>query len=219
MSRDALEGASAPETATDKTSKLRKCPARPPQELDRQSSEDEAPPPRRRRRQASDYEEDEESGSLPRRKAARKAAAHLDDEEDESQLVAGEGGSSSSESEDGSEEEAPVVRRRPRAGCAKRARTASKADPAAAAKPYVPAAPTESRSRADMLSLLFACPALIGGWLDGLVGAGNRSALHSEARNPCTPHSCPSFSLTLATLSGPRHLQQVRCCSQTACAP
>ncbi|KAL4451299.1 hypothetical protein ABPG77_009371 [Micractinium sp. CCAP 211/92] len=131
------------------------------QELDRQSSEDEAPPPRRRRRQASDYEEDEESGSLPRRKAARKAAAHLDDEEDESQLAAGEGGSSSSESEDGSEEEEPVVRRRLRAGCAKRARTASKADPAAAAKPYVPAPPTESRSRADMLSLLFACPALI----------------------------------------------------------
>ena len=73
---------------------------------------------------------------------------------------------SSSEGEGDSEEEAaPTARRRPRGGGAKHARTAGKAAaaPTTAAKLYVPAAPAEPRTRADMLSLLFACPALIGG--------------------------------------------------------
>lgn len=76
-----------------------------------------------------------------------------------------EAGSGSSEGEEDSEEEQqPAMRRRTHAARgAKRQRTASKGDTLAAAKPYVPAPPAEPHTRSDMLSLLFACPALIGG--------------------------------------------------------
>ncbi|KAL4420792.1 hypothetical protein ABPG75_010448 [Micractinium tetrahymenae] len=135
------------------------------QAAEQETSEEEAPT-RRRRRQLSE-DEGEKAAPSARRKKARKAAATPDFDEEDQGSEAAEGGSSSEGEEDSEEEQVPAARRR--GGGAKRTRTAGKAAPAAA-KPYVPAPPAEPRSRGDMLSLLFACPALIDALLepDGL---------------------------------------------------
>ncbi|PSC74321.1 hypothetical protein C2E20_2762 [Micractinium conductrix] len=83
-----------------------------------------------------------------------------DEEEEGSEEEEEDSGSDDERESSGENEMAATAARRP----AKRRRTA------AAAKPYVPAPPAEPRSRGDMLSLLFACPALIDALLeaDGL---------------------------------------------------
>ena len=100
-----------------------------------------------------EVEELEEAAPLKR---GRRAVAV--DSESEGELAAGQPSEEEEESEgsgqEDEEEERPAARRpakRPRAAAA-----------AAAVEVYVPAPPAEPRPRSDMLSLLFACPALIG---------------------------------------------------------
>ncbi|PSC73963.1 OPI10-like protein isoform B [Micractinium conductrix] len=111
--------------------------------------------------EAQEVEELEEAAPLKR---GRRAVAV--DSESEGELAAGQPSEEEEESEgsgqEDEEEERPAARRpakRPRAAAA-----------AAAVEVYVPAPPAEPRPRSDMLSLLFACPALIDALLeaDGL---------------------------------------------------
>ncbi|KAL4420781.1 hypothetical protein ABPG75_010437 [Micractinium tetrahymenae] len=133
-----------------------------------ESSEEEAPARRRRRRQASVEEGEEEAAPPARRKRARKAAEASSGDEEEADSHQQTGGDASSS--EGKAEHPAAMRKRARGGGSKRIRTAGKAAPAAPAKPWVPPLPAEPRSRGDMLSLLFACPALIDALLepDGL---------------------------------------------------
>ncbi|KAL4452675.1 hypothetical protein ABPG75_008337 [Micractinium tetrahymenae] len=133
----------------------------PESEHESEEDEEEVPARRRvvqrqkRRRQREEQEDDEEGDSEaerppPRKKAAKRKAAAVTEEEEEEE--------SGSDSEDESSEEENEHRAAP---AQRRVRKAA---------PFVPPPPAEPRSRSDMLSLLFACPALIDALLepDGL---------------------------------------------------
>ena len=149
----------------------------------------EEAPTRRRRRQASSDEEEEEAAPAlqPRRKRARNAmpAETEDDQEEESNLKPAEDDSSSDS--EGEEEQPVAAGKRPRGGSVKRTRTPVTS---AALKPWVPPPPSEPRTRADMLSLLFACPALIGGCCMQGLGAPSCVAFrHVVDQLPLAPFS------------------------------
>ncbi|PSC73995.1 hypothetical protein C2E20_2765 [Micractinium conductrix] len=110
--------------------------------------------------EAQEVEELEEAAPLKR---GRRAVAV--DSESEGELAAGQPSEEEEESEGSGQEDEEEERRAARRP-AKRPRAAA----AAAVEVYVPAPPAEPRPRGDMLSLLFACPALIDALLeaDGL---------------------------------------------------
>ena len=152
-----------------------------------------APAAGRRRRAPPSEDEEQSEGSEaepPSRKRGRKQAAEEEEESD------GEGSEedSSSEGEEAAAAAAPArpARRQPR---------------------FVPPPPAEPRSRSDMLSLLFACPALIGEGRGG--GAVGWRGLRVGACGCCcipAPHSSPPLvclaccHLPLTCLLSPTHL-------------
>ncbi|KAL4452671.1 hypothetical protein ABPG75_008333 [Micractinium tetrahymenae] len=125
-----------------------------PQRFGTFASEKQAARQKRRRQREDDEEQkggSEAERPPPRKKAAKRKAAAVTEEEEEEEEDSGSGSEDES-SEEEEEQRAPARRR------------------ARKAAPFVPPPPAEPRSRSDMLSLLFACPALIDALLepDGL---------------------------------------------------
>ena len=136
----------------------------------------------RRRRRQEECEPDSEAEAQPRKKAKGRAAAEESEGEESD-------GSGSDEEEEEEEEEG---------GRAARAKPAPRRLPR-----FVPPPPEEPRSRGDMLSLLFACPALIGGcWLAGKGHGGWRRRAAGQGGCACR---CVAF------LPRPSHTAALPC--------